>query len=613
MNRMSTTVLAARARFGPLIADSCVVGTSFLVAVAAILSSPRWTESPRWLVVVAGLLGTAVLIGRRRWPVLVTLLGIAVYLLSENPIALVAGLYTTAVRARDVWLVGTATLAAVGFATYDAISHGQVNPGSIVSGVVLTALIVAVGAYVGARRDLLASLRERAERAVQTLSVRARLRQPRIDLAAAYARGLRPFWRQHRCAVDTTLPGPYTARYRPDEWRALSRGGPAVLVVLVYRQHPLTAEPGVRRHRPSDDRRELARLLALFSDRDPEVLRRGLVWLDPCDLPDVASRMPDGPVSFVAASCQYPAGVLDATPNRLGGGPVGPADASMRRLAHALDPGHGADRPSLLLLNGDQVYIDSTAGLFDPRRQRLEGAAGDAAMQAESLLRNALKPASDPLFGTAPASGTSYNANNDPKLRYTDPNNPGTTIANPLAQQMQVVARIIEASGNADVGAKRQVFFVSLGGFDTHDDQNQNHADLLARVAHALRYFDTVLGAIGARNSVTTFTASDLGRSFTSNGDGTDHGWGSHHLVMGGAVRGGDLYGRFPTLGVKNAGNNNFDSSPDQLANGCLLPGTSVDQLGATLGRWFGLSDPQVMDIFPNLANFDVRDLGFMA
>ena len=182
MNRMSTTVLAARARFGPLIADSCVVGTSFLVAVAAILSSPRWTESPRWLVVVAGLLGTAVLIGRRRWPVLVTLLGIAVYLLSENPIALVAGLYTTAVRARDVWLVGTATLAAVGFATYDAISHGQVNPGSIVSGVVLTALIVAVGAYVGARRDLLASLRERAERAEAERELRA-------DQARAAERG----------------------------------------------------------------------------------------------------------------------------------------------------------------------------------------------------------------------------------------------------------------------------------------------------------------------------------------------------------------------------------------------------------------------------------------
>ena len=134
-----------------------------------------------------------------------------------------------------------------------------------------------------------------------------------------------------------------------------------------------------------------------------------------------------------------------------------------------------------------------------------------------------------------------------------------------------------------------------------------------------MRYFDNTLGAMGgtggARNGVTTFTASDFGRTFTSNGDGTDHGWGSHHFVMGGAVRGGELYGAFPTLAVKNGNNNNFDGSPDQIGNGALLPTTSVDQLGATLGAWFGLSGGQIADIFPNLANFDngARNLGFMA
>ena len=155
---------------------------------------------------------------------------------------------------------------------------------------------------------------------------------------------------------------------------------------------------------------------------------------------------------------------------------------------------------------------------------------------------------------------------------------------------------MIDASGNAGVQARRQVFFVSLGGFDTHDTQNRNHADLMAKLAHALSYFDTTLGAMGARKKVTTFTASDFGRSFTSNGDGTDHGWGAHHFVMGGAVRGGDLYGNFPILGTKNANNNGFDSSPNQLDNGALLPETSVDQLAATLGRWFGLSDGQLAD-----------------
>lgn len=232
------------------------------------------------------------------------------------------------------------------------------------------------------------------------------------------------------------------------------------------------------------------------------------------------------------------------------------------------------------------------------------------AIDAEVALRTALKPASDALFGTAPGSGN-YNPNNDPKLQYDNPLTGGKSF-NSLAQQLQVVARMIDASNAGGVQARRQVFFVSMGGFDTHDNQNRNHADLMARLAHALAYFDSTLGAMGARGNVTTFTASDFGRTFTSNGDGTDHGWGAHHFVLGGAVRGGDLYGAFPTLGAKNANNNNFDSSPDQLGNGVLLPTTSVEQLGATLGRWFGLSDGQLLDIFPNLANFSQRNLGFM-
>lgn len=238
-------------------------------------------------------------------------------------------------------------------------------------------------------------------------------------------------------------------------------------------------------------------------------------------------------------------------------------------------------------------------------------AVSQRALDAELALRSALKPASDPLFGTAPASGT-YNPNADPKLQYDNPLT-GAKAVNPLAQQLQIVARMID--GSAALGAKRQVFFVSLGGFDTHDNENRNHADLMARLAHAMRYFDTALGAMGARERVTAFTASDFGRTFTSNGDGTDHGWGAHHFVMGGAVRGGDLYGAFPVLGTKNANNNQFDSSPNQLGNGTLLPETSVDQLGGTLARWFGLNDSQLLEVFPNLRNFDAsrRDLGFMA
>ena len=239
-------------------------------------------------------------------------------------------------------------------------------------------------------------------------------------------------------------------------------------------------------------------------------------------------------------------------------------------------------------------------------------AVSQRSIDAEATLRTALKPASDATFGTAPATGT-YNPNTDPKLLYDNPLT-GVKSFNALAQQLQVVARMIDAGISGATGVKRQVFFVSLGGFDTHDFQNRSHADLYARIAQALRYFDTSLGTLGARSNVTTFTASDFGRTFTSNGDGTDHGWGSHHLVMGGAVKGGDLYGRFPTVGLKNSNNNSFDSSPDQLGNGALLPEVSVDQLGATLGRWFGVSDTALGGIFPNLANFDAskRNLGFM-
>ena len=185
---------------------------------------------------------------------------------------------------------------------------------------------------------------------------------------------------------------------------------------------------------------------------------------------------------------------------------------------------------------------------------------------------------------------------------YVQPST-GNTQQNGLAQQLQTVARVINAR-NA-IGAKRQIFFVSMGGFDTHDNQNAGQADLLARISHALGYFDTALAGMSGgdmRNNVTLFTASDFGRTITTNGDGTDHGWGSHHFVLGGAVKGGEIYGRFPIFGL----NNNQDS-----ANNAYLPSTSVDTIGSTLGKWFGVSDGNLDTVFPNLRNFP-RDLGFL-
>jgi uncharacterized protein (DUF1501 family) len=185
--------------------------------------------------------------------------------------------------------------------------------------------------------------------------------------------------------------------------------------------------------------------------------------------------------------------------------------------------------------------------------------------------------------------------------QYVQPST-NNLVNNSLAQQLQTVARIIGARGG--LGAKRQVFFVSMGGFDTHDGQNMNQADLLARLSHALGYFDGALAGLAGgdmRGSVTLFTASDFGRTLTSNGDGTDHGWGGHHFVSGGAVNGGEIFGRFPQFGL------NLSDS----ANNAYLPVTSVDTIGSTLGRWFGATDAQLDTVFPNLRNFP-RDLGFL-
>jgi uncharacterized protein (DUF1501 family) len=184
---------------------------------------------------------------------------------------------------------------------------------------------------------------------------------------------------------------------------------------------------------------------------------------------------------------------------------------------------------------------------------------------------------------------------------YAQPST-GNNVNNGLASQLQTVARIIGA--RSGLGAKRQVFFVAMGGFDTHDNQNVNQADLLARISHAIGYFDGALAGLAGgdmRNNVTLFTASDFGRTLTSNGDGTDHGWGGHHFVHGGAVGGGEIYGRFPQFVQKAA-----DSTDNSY-----IPGVSVDSIGSTLGKWFGVSDSQLDTVFPNLHNFN-RDLGFL-
>ena len=173
---------------------------------------------------------------------------------------------------------------------------------------------------------------------------------------------------------------------------------------------------------------------------------------------------------------------------------------------------------------------------------------------------------------------------------------------NPLAAQLAMVARMISA--RTALSAKRQVFFVSLGGFDTHDGILTEHPALMATVGQALAAFQAATVELGVANSVTAFTASDFGRTLTTDGDGSDHGWGSMHFVLGGAVKGRAFYGAAPVIA---------NNGPDDVGQGRLLPSMAVDQFGATLASWFGVTPTDLASVLPNIGNYSTRDLGFMA
>lgn len=170
-----------------------------------------------------------------------------------------------------------------------------------------------------------------------------------------------------------------------------------------------------------------------------------------------------------------------------------------------------------------------------------------------------------------------------------------------LGGQLKMVARMIAARSSFSV--KRQVFFVSLGGFDLHDNLLDNHPGLLTQVADGMKAFYDATVELGVASQVTAFSASDFGRTLSSNGDGSDHGWGSHHVVMGGAVKGKDFYGTAPATAV---------NGPDDVGQGRLLPTTAVDQFGATLATWFGVPDSELATVVPNIGNFTKRNIGFV-
>jgi uncharacterized protein (DUF1501 family) len=209
----------------------------------------------------------------------------------------------------------------------------------------------------------------------------------------------------------------------------------------------------------------------------------------------------------------------------------------------------------------------------------------------------------------------------------TTPNG-GSTFTSSLSSQLKMVARLIEggnrAAGNPTngFGMRRQIFFCQVGGYDLHSGQTNYsnnspnnvilgaHANLFAELSQSLLVFQRAMEQLGLQNNVTAFTASDFGRTFPSNGVGSDHGWGSHHLIVGGAgaansgsVIGGKTYGTFPTLTI---------NGPDDTGTGRWIPTTAIDQYFATIATWFGVDSGNLSTVFPNIGRFASPSLGFM-
>lgn len=196
---------------------------------------------------------------------------------------------------------------------------------------------------------------------------------------------------------------------------------------------------------------------------------------------------------------------------------------------------------------------------------------------------------------------------------------PGTTTTSTLSAQLKMIARLIAA--RSAFGVKRQIFFCSVGGYDTHTSQvlvngvddpvntNGAHYRLLAEInasvfafQRAMEQLQTATNPLPA-GSVTAFTASDFSRTLPTNSQGSDHGWGAHHIIVGGAVKGGQTYGKLPVFAI---------NGPNDTGLGRWIPTYAVDQYSATLAKWFGLSESEIATVFPNLARFPTSDLGFM-
>jgi len=247
---------------------------------------------------------------------------------------------------------------------------------------------------------------------------------------------------------------------------------------------------------------------------------------------------------------------------------------------------------------------------------------GSHAINTGSLLNNSITNTLD--TGTPPPwTWSTPFPDQSNNFKVTNPIN-NAKFNSSLGAQLKMIARLIEAGSRSvaqgGFGMRRQIFFCSVGGYDLHSGQTDvpgggsvltgSHSNLFAELSQCMWAFQAAMTQIGNAHGdanfaqrVTSFTCSDFGRTFPSNGQGSDHGWGNHHLIMGGAVNGQRTYGSFPTLTV---------GGPDDTSTGRWIPTLACDQYFATLASWFGVDSSNIGSVFPNIGRFSSSNLGFV-